>query len=108
MKRVEPSPVRGVTLCHPERDDDQGDEREPRYRESQEQEACPFSLMDSCHGHGRAGEDGEKVRTWEPGKMKGRRGTAERRRKRGGKENKRKRRKEKETKSLIPWMSGWG
>ena len=68
MKGVEPSPVRGVTLCHPERDDDQGDERgEPRYRESQEQEACPFSLMDSCHGHGRGGEDGEKVRTWERG-----------------------------------------
>jgi hypothetical protein len=68
MKRVEPSPVRGVTWCHSERDDDQGVERgEPRYRESQEQEACPFSLMDSCHGDGRAGEDGEKVRTWKPG-----------------------------------------
>jgi hypothetical protein len=69
MKEVEPSPVRGVTVCHRERDDDQGGEgEEPRYRESQEQEACPFSLMDSCHGHRPAGEDGEKVRTWEPGK----------------------------------------
>ena len=66
---VVPSPVLGVTLCHPERDDDQGDERgEPRYRESQEQEACPFSLMDSCHGHGRARGDGERAWTWEPRK----------------------------------------
>ena len=69
MKRVGPSPVRVVTLCHPESDDDQGDEREePRYRESQEQEAGPFSLVNSCRGHGRVGEDGEKVRTWEPQK----------------------------------------
>ena len=99
MKRVGPSPVLGVTMCHPEWDDDQGDERgEPRYRESQEQEACPFSLMDSCRGHGGAGEDGEKVRTWEPGMMKGGRRTAERRRKRLGKKKRKKKEKREETK----------
>jgi len=74
MKRVERSPARGVTLCHPARDDDQEDEkREPRFRECQEQEACPFSLMDSCHG--RAGVGAERVRTWVPGKGERRAGT---------------------------------
>jgi hypothetical protein len=57
---------------------------------------------------GEQGRIGRRCGHGSQGKMKGRRGTAERRRKRWEKENKRKRRKEKETKSLIPWMSGWG
>ena len=93
MERVGPSPVRGVTLCHLERDDDQGDGRwEQRYRESQEQEACPFSLMDSCHG--KVGGNWGKMRTWEPRKDERRAGngraTTKKREKRKEKGKKRK------------------
>jgi hypothetical protein len=51
MERVDLSPVQRGRLCHLERDDDQGNEKteERKCREYQEQEACPFSLMDSCH-----------------------------------------------------------
>lgn len=104
MERVEPSPAQGVTLCHLERNDDQGDGRlEPRYRESQEQEACPFSLMDSCRG--KAGGNGGTVRTWEPGRDERKAGngraTTKKREKRKEKGEKRK----KKTKSLIPRLS---
>ena len=62
MGPVESSPAQGVTLCHLERVDDQGKEEERKGRESQEQEACPFSLMDSCHR--RIEGNGGRRRTW--------------------------------------------
>lgn len=75
-------------MCHLEWDDDQGGGMwEQRYRESREQEACPFSLMDSCHG--KAAGNWGKVRTWEPGEDERK---AERRGKRGKNEKKREKR----------------
>jgi hypothetical protein len=106
MERVESSPVQGVTWGHPERDDDQGDVRwEQRYRESQEQEACPFSLVDSCHGEARA--NGGEVRTCEPGKDEREAGNGRATRKKRGKK-KRKVREEKETKVVDTVLESMG
>jgi hypothetical protein len=80
-------------LCHPERAGDQGNEKMERWdRESQEQEACPFSLMDSCHG-GMKGNGG-KVRTWgEARKGERRAGTGRATRKIGKKKEKKSKKK---------------
>jgi hypothetical protein len=105
MERVESSPVQGVTWSHRERDDDQGDVRwEQRYQESQEQEACPFSLTDSFHGE--AGGNGGKVRTWEPGKDEREAGNGKATRKKKEKEKKSEKRERNQVVDTVLELKG--
>jgi hypothetical protein len=68
--RAQTLPVQRGTLCLPQRDDDRVIVTGKQMAcESQEQEACPFSLIDSCHERAEGNEVG--VRTWKL--MKGRR-----------------------------------